>query len=179
MSLARRLAVLVSLALAAVWLLAALAMAAVLGLGLDPERVVAGLGAFTGARRRFEVVGEAGGVTVVDDYAHHPTEVAATIAAARTVAGRGKVHVLFQPHLYSRTRLFADGFATALSDAASVVVLDVYGAREEPEPEVKHRRPRGRQVLEVIRKDPRLVELLSQRLESADLTLADLERELV
>jgi len=110
--------------------------AAVLGLGLDPGRVVAGLGTFTGARRRFEPVGEAGGVRVVDDYAHHPTEVAATIAAARTVAGRGKVHVLFQPHLYSRTRLFADGFATALSDAASVVVLDVYGAREDPEPGV-------------------------------------------
>ncbi|WP_380168554.1 UDP-N-acetylmuramate--L-alanine ligase [Jannaschia sp. R86511] len=110
--------------------------AAVLGLGLDPARVVEGLAGFTGARRRFEPVGEAGGVRVVDDYAHHPTEVAATIAAARTVAGRGKVHVLFQPHLYSRTRLFADGFATALGDAASVVVLDVYGAREEPEPGV-------------------------------------------
>ncbi|MGJ7441360.1 UDP-N-acetylmuramate--L-alanine ligase [Aquipuribacter sp. MA13-6] len=110
--------------------------AAVLGLGLDPARVVAGLQEFTGARRRFEVVGEAAGVTVVDDYAHHPTEVAATIAAARTVAGRGKVHVLFQPHLYSRTRLFADGFATALGDASSVVVLDVYGAREDPEPGV-------------------------------------------
>jgi UDP-N-acetylmuramate--alanine ligase len=110
--------------------------AAVLGLGLDPERVVAGLSGFTGARRRFEPVGEAGGVRVVDDYAHHPTEVAATIAAARTVAGRGKVHVLFQPHLYSRTRLFADAFATALGDATSVVVLDVYGAREDPEPGV-------------------------------------------
>jgi UDP-N-acetylmuramate--alanine ligase len=110
--------------------------AAVLGLGLDPEEVVAGLSGFTGARRRFEPVGEAGGVRVVDDYAHHPTEVAATIAAARTVAGRGKVHVLFQPHLYSRTRLFADAFATALGDAATVVVLDVYGAREDPEPGV-------------------------------------------
>jgi UDP-N-acetylmuramate--alanine ligase len=110
--------------------------AAVAGLGLDPAAVVAGLQGFSGARRRFEAVGEAAGVRVVDDYAHHPTEVAATIAAARSVAGRGKVHVLFQPHLYSRTRLFADGFATALSDAASVVVLDVYGAREEPEPGV-------------------------------------------
>lgn len=116
---------------------AALAFAAaVLGLGLDPDRVVEGLASFTGARRRFEPVGEAAGVRVVDDYAHHPTEVAATIAAARTVAGRGRVHVLFQPHLYSRTRLFAEGFATALADAATVVVLDVYGAREDPEPGV-------------------------------------------
>ncbi|MFC5382226.1 UDP-N-acetylmuramate--L-alanine ligase [Aquipuribacter nitratireducens] len=113
--------------------------AAVAGLGLDPAGVVAGLEAFSGARRRFEAVGEAAGVRVVDDYAHHPTEVAATIAAARSVAGRGKVHVLFQPHLYSRTRLFADGFATALSDAAEVVVLDVYGAREDPEPGVDGR----------------------------------------
>ena len=110
--------------------------AAVAGLGLDPAEVARGLGTFTGARRRFEHVGEGGGVRVVDDYAHHPTEVAATIAAARSVAGRGKVRVLFQPHLYSRTRLFAGGFATALSDADTVVVLDVYGAREEPEPGV-------------------------------------------
>jgi len=110
--------------------------AAVLGLGLDPGRVVEGLGGFTGARRRFETVGGTGGVTVVDDYAHHPTEVAATLAAARTVAGRGRVHVLFQPHLYSRTRIFAEGFGTALRDAATVVVLDVYGAREDPEPGV-------------------------------------------
>ncbi len=110
--------------------------AAVLGLGLDPTAVAEGLAGFTGARRRFERVGEAAGVRVVDDYAHHPTEVAATMAAARTVAGRGKVHVLFQPHLYSRTRLFADGFGTALQNAATVVVLDVYGAREEPEPGV-------------------------------------------
>ncbi|MFC3690323.1 UDP-N-acetylmuramate--L-alanine ligase [Aquipuribacter hungaricus] len=116
---------------------AALALtAAVLGLRLDPARVAAGLGSFTGARRRFETVGEAAGVRVVDDYAHHPTEVAATLAAARTVAGRGRVHVLFQPHLYSRTRIFAEGFGTALQEAGSVVVLDVYGAREDPEPGV-------------------------------------------
>ena len=108
--------------------------AAVLGLGLDPARVLEGLAGFTGARRRFETVGEAAGVRVVDDYAHHPTEVAATLAAARTVAGRGRVHVLFQPHLYSRTRIFAEGFGTALQAAETVVVLDVYGARENPEP---------------------------------------------
>ena len=108
--------------------------AAVLGLGLDPARVLEGLAGFTGARRRFETVGEAAGVRVVDDYAHHPTEVAATLAAARAVAGRGRVHVLFQPHLYSRTRIFAEGFGTALQAAETVVVLDVYGARENPEP---------------------------------------------
>jgi UDP-N-acetylmuramate--alanine ligase len=73
---------------------------------------------------------------VYDDYAHHPTEVAAQIAAARPVAGDGKLLVVFQPHLYSRTRLFAEEFAAALSTADAVVVLDVYGAREEPEPGV-------------------------------------------
>ena len=81
--------------------------AAVLGLGLDAAQVAAGLARFTGARRRFERIGESGGVLVVDDYAHHPTEVAATLSAARSVVGRGKLHVIFQPHLYSRTRFFA------------------------------------------------------------------------
>src|SRR5690606_41508115 len=67
-----------------------------------------------------------------DDYAHHPTEVAATLATARRVAGRGRVVVLFQPHLYSRTQAFAGRFAEALTAAAEVVVTDVYPAREEP-----------------------------------------------
>jgi UDP-N-acetylmuramate--alanine ligase len=116
---------------------AALAFAAgVDGLGLDPGGVLRGLAAFTGARRRFDRRGAAGGVTVVDDYAHHPTEVAAAVATAREVAGPGRVHVLFQPHLYSRTRLFATDFARALAGADTVVALDVYAAREDPEPGV-------------------------------------------
>jgi UDP-N-acetylmuramate--alanine ligase len=98
--------------------------------------VLRGLAAFTGARRRFDRRGAAGGVTVVDDYAHHPTEVAAAVATAREVAGPGQVHVLFQPHLYSRTRLFATDFARALAGADTVVALDVYAAREDPEPGV-------------------------------------------
>jgi UDP-N-acetylmuramate--alanine ligase len=88
------------------------------------------LARFRGAGRRFEVVGTAGGVTVVDDYAHHPSEVAATIAAARDRADGG-VLVLFQPHLYSRTRHLASEFARALGAADAVCVTDVYGAREE------------------------------------------------
>jgi len=110
--------------------------ACVAGLGLDPRRVAAGLADFTGARRRFERRGTAAGVLVVDDYAHHPTEVRATISAARDVSTGGSVHVLFQPHLYSRTRLFAADFADALATADSVVALDVYAAREDPEPGV-------------------------------------------
>ncbi|MGF1662386.1 MAG: UDP-N-acetylmuramate--L-alanine ligase [Kineosporiaceae bacterium] len=116
---------------------AALAFAAsVAGLGLDPTPVLRGLAAFTGARRRFDRRGVAGGVTVVDDYAHHPTEVAAAVATAREVAGTGRVHVLFQPHLYSRTVAFAADFARALAAADTVVALDVYAAREDPRPGV-------------------------------------------
>ncbi|MFE9750890.1 UDP-N-acetylmuramate--L-alanine ligase [Saccharothrix saharensis] len=112
------------------------ALIAALELGADREGVLVGLAAFGGVRRRFEFKGQARGVRVYDDYAHHPTEVAAQIAAARPVAGDGKLVVVFQPHLYSRTRLFAEEFAAALSTADAVVVLDVYGAREEPEPGV-------------------------------------------
>ncbi|NUT48367.1 MAG: UDP-N-acetylmuramate--L-alanine ligase [Saccharothrix sp.] len=112
------------------------ALVAALELGADREGVLSGLAAFGGVRRRFEFKGQAGGVRVYDDYAHHPTEVAAQIAAARPVAGDGKLVVVFQPHLYSRTRLFAEDFAAALGTADAVVVLDVYGAREEPEPGV-------------------------------------------
>lgn len=112
------------------------ALVAALELGADREGVLLGLAAFGGVRRRFEFKGQARGVRVYDDYAHHPTEVAAQITAARPVAGDGKLVVVFQPHLYSRTRLFAEEFAAALGLADAVVVLDVYGAREEPEPGV-------------------------------------------
>ena len=114
-------------------------LAAVDGLGCDPDAVLAGLAGFTGARRRFEVRGEVGGVTVVDDYAHNPAKVAALVQAAAGVvarAGRGRVRLVFQPHLYSRTRDFAREFAQALAPADHVVLLEVYGAREEPIPGV-------------------------------------------
>ncbi|WNB87549.1 UDP-N-acetylmuramate--L-alanine ligase [Cellulomonas sp. ATA003] len=105
-------------------------------LGAAPGDVRRGLAAFRGTGRRFEERGTAGGVRVVDDYAHHPTEVAALLRAARPVAGDGRVLVLFQPHLYSRTRTFAAEFATALDLADVAVVTDVYAAREDPDPAV-------------------------------------------
>lgn len=105
-------------------------------LGADRHELARGLAHFRGTGRRFELRGQAGGVRVVDDYAHHPTEVAATLAAARVSAAAGRVLVLFQPHLYSRTRTFAGEFAEALSAADVVVVTDVYAAREDPEPGV-------------------------------------------
>jgi UDP-N-acetylmuramate--alanine ligase len=110
-------------------------LAATAGLGVAADAVLGGLAGFVGARRRFEVRGEVGGVTVVDDYAHNPAKVAAVVATAADIvrrAGRGRVRLVFQPHLYSRTRDFAAEFAQALAPADHVVLLDVYGAREEP-----------------------------------------------
>lgn len=115
---------------------AAAAWAAITGLGFDRARTAAGLEAFTGTRRRFEARGEVAGVRVVDDYAHHPTKLAAVLSAARSVVGDGRVVVVFQPHLYSRTRIFAADFGRALGQADQVVVMDVYAAREDPEPGV-------------------------------------------
>jgi UDP-N-acetylmuramate--alanine ligase len=101
--------------------------------GADEARAVAGLAGFAGAGRRFQPVGEtARGARVYDDYAHHPTEVAATLAAARTVEHERLVAV-FQPHLFSRTQLFASEFGAALAQADVMVVLDVYPARERAE----------------------------------------------
>jgi UDP-N-acetylmuramate--alanine ligase len=107
-----------------------------LELGLPPGRLIDGLGRFGGVHRRFELKGVVEGVRVYDDYAHHPTEVTAQLRAARAVVGEGRLVVAFQPHLYSRTREFAEGFGRALGLADEVVVMDVYGAREDPVPGV-------------------------------------------
>ncbi|GAB3152227.1 UDP-N-acetylmuramate--L-alanine ligase [Amycolatopsis stemonae] len=112
------------------------ALLAGIELGAPAAELADGLAAFGGVRRRFEFKGRAGDVRVYDDYAHHPTEVSAQLRAVRTAAGSGRVIVVFQPHLYSRTKMFSSEFAAALSQADEVVVLDVYGAREEPEPGV-------------------------------------------
>jgi UDP-N-acetylmuramate--alanine ligase len=108
-----------------------------LALGLPFGDMARGLAGFAGVRRRFEFKGVAGGVRVYDDYAHHPTEVGtAALAAARGVAGAGRVIAVFQPHLYSRTQTFAEAFGAALGGADLVVVMDVYAAREDPVPGV-------------------------------------------
>jgi len=115
---------------------AAAAFATAVELGFAPPRVAAALAAYRGARRRMELKGEAGGVRVVDSYAHHPTELAADLRAARDIAAGGRVIAVFQPHLFSRTRIFAPEFGAALGLADEAVVLDVYAAREDPEPGV-------------------------------------------
>ena len=111
------------------------ALLAAMEIGAPAEKVLDGLAGFEGVRRRFELVGTAHGVRVFDDYAHHPTEVRATLGAVRTVteqSGRGRSVVVFQPHLYSRTATFAREFGEALDGADEVFVLDVYAAREQP-----------------------------------------------
>src|SRR6202042_2482587 len=107
------------------------AIAVGIGLDIAPEDVRAGLESFRGVDRRFQLRGKAGGITVIDDYGHHPTEIRATLSAARQCGFR-KIHVIFQPHRYSRTQLLMDEFATAFRDADSVLVLDIYAASEAP-----------------------------------------------
>ena len=115
---------------------AAAAFATAVELGFPAETVARGLAAYRGAGRRMEPKGEVDGVRVLDTYAHHPTELRADLTAARDVAGLGRVIAVFQPHLYSRTRIFAAEFGAALGLADEALVLDVYGAREDPEPGV-------------------------------------------
>src|SRR6202040_2865493 len=107
--------------------------AAAVGVGLDIPvgQIQEALENFRGVDRRFQLRGKAGGVSVIDDYGHHPTEIRATLAAARQ-CGYGKIHVIFQPHRYTRTRDLMDEFATAFQDADSLVVLEIYAASEAP-----------------------------------------------
>lgn len=116
---------------------AAGAFGVLVGLGFDPAASLDAIATFGGAERRFEFRGEAGGVRVFDDFAHHPTEVAAALAGARGVAGAGRIIPIFQPHLYSRTREMADLFASTLEELADhTIVVPIYGARQDPEPGV-------------------------------------------
>ncbi len=115
---------------------AAAAAAAVVGLGYGLSETVQAIASFGGTERRFELHGEKRGVKVYDDFAHHPTEVVAALKAARAVVGNGRLITVFQPHLFSRTRLFAQEFADALLLSDEAVVTDIYPAREDPEPGV-------------------------------------------
>lgn len=126
------------------------ALAVAYALGLDVAAAGEALGTFTGVRRRFELVGEVDGVTIVDDYAHHPTEVAATLKGARD-AGFPRIWVIFQPHRYSRTAALGRDFGEVFGDADRVVLMDVYGAGETPIPGVS-----GKTVVDaVLAYDPR------------------------
>ena len=116
---------------------AAGAFAVLVGLGFEPRAVLDGIVTFGGTERRFELHGVVRGVSVYDDYSHHPTEVAAALSAARSVVGEGRIIAVHQPHLYSRTQAMAGEFAhTYESLADHTIVLDVFGAREDPVPGV-------------------------------------------
>jgi len=107
------------------------AIAVGVGLDIQPDQIRAALEDFRGVDRRFQLRGKAAGVSVIDDYGHHPTEIRATLAAARQ-CGFGKIHMVFQPHRYTRTRDLRDEFAQAFHDADSLIVLDIYAASETP-----------------------------------------------
>ena len=113
---------------------AAACLAAGLGLGFAPDELSDGLALYTGARRRFEFKGEADGVRVYDDYAHHHSELRATLAAARQIVGEGRLVVAFQPLRFTRTATFFRELGAALGSADEVVVLEVYGSNEAPIP---------------------------------------------
>jgi len=112
------------------------ALASGLALGAPAAELARGLAAFGGVERRFERIGEAHGVTILDDYAHHPTEIVATLAAARQAFPARRLIVAFQPHLFSRTRDFARDFAAALATADAVFLTEIYPSRERPIPGV-------------------------------------------
>jgi UDP-N-acetylmuramate--alanine ligase len=99
--------------------------------GIDFGVIRAGLAEFGGMGRRFQVIGEIGGVTVIDDYAHHPTEIKATLAAARQRFPGRRIWAVWQPHTYSRTKLLMDEFAHSFQDADRVIALDIYRSREQ------------------------------------------------
>ena len=111
---------------------AAAALAVGLHLGLPAAGLLAGLASFAGTGRRFELKGTVHGVRVIDDYGHHPTEIRVTLDAARRYAGDGRLLVIFQPHRYSRTQAFMSEFASALSLADDVILLEIYAASEKP-----------------------------------------------
>ncbi len=111
------------------------AIATGIGLDVGVEHIRAGLEEFRGVDRRLQMIGQAGGISVIDDYGHHPTEIRATLAAARQ-CGYKRIHVIFQPHRYTRTQALMDEFAGAFREADSLILLDIYPASESPIPGV-------------------------------------------
>jgi UDP-N-acetylmuramate--alanine ligase len=123
------------------------ALGVVVALGGEPGPALEALAAFRGVGRRFDRLGEFGGITFVDDYAHHPTELRATLAAARQAFPTHRLVAAFQPHLYSRTALHGEAMGAALAAADLAVVTDVYAAREQPIPGVTGARRSGAETV--------------------------------
>ncbi|KRA37368.1 MULTISPECIES: UDP-N-acetylmuramate--L-alanine ligase [unclassified Nocardioides] len=150
---------------------ALLALAAGLDLGADPAALIRGLARHRGAKRRMELIGEAAGVRVYDSYAHHPSEIRGDLEAARSLVGdTERLVVCFQPHLVSRTRIFGVEMGEALGAADEVVVLDVYVAREDPDPQVT-----GALVSDAVPLPSGQVRFVSER-DQVVVTLSDIAR---
>ena len=142
-------------------------------LEVPSEKIVAGLRAFRGVDRRFQVKGCVGGITVVDDYGHHPTEIKATLRAARE-CHYARVHVIFQPHRYTRTRDLLPEFATSFVDADTVQVLDIYAASEQPIPGISPQalvEATGRSAVEYAPSFQAAVERVGMLAEDGDVVL--------
>jgi len=155
---------------------AAGAVSLVAELGYDLERAAAGLAGFAGVRRRFESRGRVAGVRIIDDYAHHPTEVRATLVEAAQY-GAERLWAVFQPHLYSRTRDLHQEFGTALAGADGVIVTDVYGSREAPIPGVTGRlvadaaRRSGAGMVDYVPHRSDIARSLAERVEPGDMVV--------
>jgi UDP-N-acetylmuramate--alanine ligase len=143
-------------------------------LGLDFLTIANALRTFSGARRRFQTVGEINDILIVDDYAHHPTEIKATLSAARLGWPDRRLIAIFQPHRYSRTMLLKEQFATAFSDADKIVINDIYAASEKPIPGISGatiaKAIKGKEVEYIPRKE-KIVKYLMDELKSNDLVL--------
>jgi UDP-N-acetylmuramate--alanine ligase len=152
------------------------AIAVAMELHVEPDVIREGLGKFTGVGRRFELRGTVKGVAVVDDYGHHPTEIRATLAAAKSCC-QGRMHVLFQPHRYTRTLHLLDDFARAFHQADRVLVLDIYGASEKPiagvssEALVERMRAFGHRGAEYAGSNASGVEMIVEGVEPGDMIL--------
>ena len=155
---------------------ASAAIAVGVGLDVSAESIRSALETFRGVDRRFQLRGKAAGVSVVDDYGHHPTEIKATLAAARQCGFR-KIHVIFQPHRYSRTRELMDEFAGAFRDADTIAVLDIYAASEKAiegitgEALAARIHAGGEHNVRYVRSFPEVAEIVSREAEEGDMIL--------
>jgi UDP-N-acetylmuramate--alanine ligase len=138
------------------------AFAAASALGGSEIKVLDGLASFTGTKRRFELKGEVGGVKVIDDYGHHPTEVTVTLKTAKNLAQSGRVIVIFQPHRYSRTAAFATQFSNALGSADFTYLLEVYAASEKPLPGVSSLLIAKSMSPKKVKFEPSMVEVVNE-----------------
>jgi UDP-N-acetylmuramate--alanine ligase len=138
------------------------AFTAASALNMAEDKLLAGLSSFTGTRRRFELKGEVSGIKVIDDYGHHPTEIIATLTAAKNLAQSARVLVIFQPHRYSRTAAFSEQFSAALSKADFTFLLEVYAASEKVIPGVSSLMIARNMDQSKVKFEPSMLEVVSE-----------------